>query len=281
MRADLEALKSWVGRSVTASETVTAPPVARLAATLGMPAPASGPGDPLPPGWHVLYFLPVYGPDKMREDGSPAGGGVSPPVPLPRYRLGLDASEFPGTLRIGDELQRTTRIADLSVGETAGEPMVTMIQRSEIEGPRGVAVREEREFIYFGERPPALAPMPALPAAVWRRVVTPNPVLLFRYSALRFNSHRVHYDRDYAVKKEGLPGLIVHSTLVWQLLLELCREALPERRIVAFGPRTRHPLYDTGPFTLCGAPDGQDRALLWALDAAGSVAMTAEAGLSV
>jgi 3-methylfumaryl-CoA hydratase len=281
MGAELEALKDWVGRSVTASETVTAPPVARLAATLGMPVPASKPGDPLPPGWHVLYFLPAYGPDRMREDGSPAGGGVSPPVPLPRYRLGLDACEFPGTLRIGDDLRRTTRISDLSVGGTADAPLVTMIQASEIAGPRGIAVREEREFIYFGERTPPPAPVPALPAVAWSRVVTPTPVLLFRYSALRFNSHRVHYDRDYAVQKERLPGLIVHSTLVWQLLLELCREALPERHVVAFRPHTRHPVYDIGPFTLCGAPQGEDSALFWALDPGGSVAITAEARLAV
>lgn len=280
MSEQLLDLKRYIGRSVTANDVVTASPVARLAATLGIAPPASASGDPLPPGWHGLYFLPSYGPENMRADGSASGGAMAPPVTLPRYRLGLDRAEFPSALCIGDALSRTSKISDVSISEEAAGPVVTVMQRHEITGPRGLAVVEEREFIYFDKALP-LPPAPRLPAAIWRNTVEPNPVLLFRFSALRFNSHRVHYDRDYATKEEGLPGLIVHATLICQLLIEMCRTMLPERRLIAFSPRTRHPIYDTAPFALCGAPAADGRsATLWALDAAGSVSLVGEATFS-
>ena len=275
--SDLSSLKSYIGRSATASDVATAPPIARLAATLGVPAPASAAGDVLPPGWHSVYFGPALGPDSLRADGQ----GALPPVPLRRFRIGLDRAEFPGELRIGDEMTRVSRIAEVSIVERPDGPVVRLIQRNEISGPRGLAVVEERESIYFDHTPPAAAPPVRLPEPRWRNVVQPAPILLFRYSALRFNSHRVHYDREFALREEGLPGLIVQAALVAQLLLEMCRTALPSRRILAFSPRTRHPIYDTGAFTLCGSPAADERsALMWALDAAGSPALIGEIALA-
>ena len=105
-----------------------------------------------------------------------------------------------------------------------------------------------------------------------------DPILLFRFSAVRFNSHRVHYDRDYAMKEEGLPGLIVQASMLSFMMSEMCRSKMPQRRLAVFNPRTRHPVYDNGAFTLCGAPGADGRTgQWWVLDAAGTVAMTAEA----
>lgn len=275
--SELSGLTRFIGRSATATEVATAPPIARLAATLGISAPASAPGDVLPPGWHGAYFGPALGPENLRPDGQAA----VPPIPLRRYRIGLDRAEFLGTLRIGDEMSRVSRIADISIAERAEGPVVSLVQRNEISGPRGLAVVEERESIYFDDVPPAATPLRELPEPQWRRVVEPDAILLFRYSALRFNSHRVHYDRDFAVKEEGLPGLIVQAALVAQLLLEMCRTTLPTRRIAAFAPRTRHPIYDTGPFTLCGAAAANERsATMWALDGLGSPALIGDVTLS-
>ena len=249
---------------------MTAPPIARLAATLGVAPPASGPGDALPPGWHGVYFGPALAPQNLRPDGQAA----LPPIPLRRFRIGLDRAEFPGTLRIGDAMTRTSTIADLTVTERSEGPLVRLMQRTEISSARGLAVIEERESIYFDEAPPAVTPAPELPRPQWRRDVAPDAILLFRYSALRFNSHRVHYDRDFALREERLPGLIVQAALISQLLLEMCRTSLPARRIAAFALRTRHPIYDTAPFTLCGTPAADQRsATMWALDAEGSVAL--------
>ena len=274
---ELGKLKAFVGRSSVATEVATAPPVARLAATLGASPPASAPGEALPPGWHGVYFGPSPGPTGLRRDGQVAGTSSLPAVPLERYRIGLDRAEFPGTIAIGDQLRRVSTITDLSILEQAEGPVVSLLHRNEISGPRGLAVIEERESIYLGPAAPAPGPPPRLPEPQWRKVVAPDPVLLFRYSALRFNSHRVHYDRDFAVREEGLPGLMVQAALIALLLLEMCRQEVPGHRITAFAPRTRHPVYDTAPFTLCGALDaGQRYAMMWVLDHAGSPAVVGE-----
>lgn len=272
---DLSKLKAFIGRTATATDVATAPPIARLAATLGIAPPAAAPGDVLPPGWHGVYFAPVLESRNLRADGQAAGNASLPSFPLRRYRIGLDRAEFPGTIRIGDELARVSTISDISITEQPEGPVVSLIHRNEISGPRGLAVVEERESIYCDYAAPIPMPPPNLPEPLWRKVVEPHPILLFRFSALRFNSHRVHYDRDFAVREEGLPGLIVQAALIAQMLLEMCRAAVPGRGIAAFAPRTRHPVYDTAPFSLCGAPDADERsATMWALDSAGSPAVT-------
>ncbi len=259
----LRDLSALIGRSATSTELAAAAPVARMAATLGVDPPASAHGDVLPAGWHGVYFGPLLAAKNLRLDGQSA----LPPVPLRKFRIGLDRAQFPGDLRLGDEMKRISTIAKVAIEERVEGPVVRIVQRNEISGSRGLAVVEEREILYFDDHPPATAPAPALPRPVWRRIVEPDPVLLFRYSALRFNSHRVHYDRDFAMKEEGLPGLIVQAALIAQLLIELCRAMLPARRIASFSPVTRHPIYDTGPFTLCGAPSpDRHSATLWALD---------------
>jgi 3-methylfumaryl-CoA hydratase len=278
MSYDLTALKNSTGSSSpVATEIATASPVAKLAATFGIPNPAKANGDALPPGWHDLYFGSLHGPDNMRPDGQALKSSWMPANPFPFIRIARDRTEFLGDVRVGDELKRGTRIKEVSIGGHDDAPVVYMLQRSETTGPRGLAVVDEREFVYFDKERPAPAAAPALPAPVWRRTLEPSPVLLFRYSALRFNSHRIHYDRKYAMEVEGASGLIVQSSLLSQLLLELCRNSLPQAKIARFTRANRAVVHDTGPITLCGAPSADGKsATVWVLDQAGAPAIHGE-----
>lgn len=284
MTETLSDLTRYIGASETVADTVTASAVARLAATLGVDPPGSAPGDALPPGWHAPFFGPIYGADNMRSDGQPASGGIVPPVPLPVRRLRGERSVFHDALRIGDEITQTAEIADITIAdgpadELANGPEVTLVIRQNTKSPRGLAVVEEREFFFLEAGASDEAPAPATPSETpWRREIDPDPVLLFRYSAVRFNSHRIHFDRRYVVEHEKLPGLIVHGTLIWQLLLELCRAEAPERPVREFSYRTYRAIYDTGPFVIAGRPaEGGATAELWAIDQAGNVATAATA----
>jgi len=282
MSYDLSALKDSVGASSpVATETATSGPVARLAATFGVAPPAAKPGDIVPPGWYDIYFGSLHRPDNMRADGQAAKSNWLPAIPFPFIRIASDRVEFSGDIRLGDELKRVTKIKSVAVSGTETAPILHMVQRSETSGPRGLAVVEEREFVYFDKGAPATPPVPKLPTAQWKQALDPNPVLMFRYSALRFNSHRIHYDRKYAMEVEGAPGLIVQSSLMGQLLIELCRSHVPEAKIATFTRANRHVVHDTGPITLCGAPspDG-DSAAVWVLDQKGSPAIHGEITLA-
>ena len=279
MPHDLSALKDAVGAaSPVATELVTAGPVARLAATFGIASPAAKPGDVLPPGWADLFFGSLHRPDNMRPDGQAAKSSWMPPIPFSMIRIAGDRTEFPGDIRIGDELRRVTKIKEVTAAGTADAPILRIVQRSETTGPRGVAIIEDREFVYFDKQGPAPEAAPTLPQAVWRRTLNPDPVLLFRYSALRFNSHRIHYDRKYAMEEEGAPGLIVQSSLLGQLLIELCRAEAPDKSIAACRRINRQLVFDTGPITLCAAPSGDGKsAAIWVLDQKGAPAIHGEA----
>lgn len=275
--AGLAALKEHVGKSMEAEDVVTAAGVARLAATFGIDPPAAATGDPLPPGWHAPFFTPLHGPQNMREDGQPAGGFL-PSIPLPIQRLRGETTRYPGTLRIGDALRRTSEIAAIDIDDAAdGGPVVTLTFRQTIHAPAGVAVIEDRRFMYYGTGYALDTSAPALPvAAEWERVIDPDPVTMFRFSAVRFNSHRIHYDREYTVNVEGHPGLIVQGTMINHLLVEMACENGPGAPLAQFEFRIHKPIYDTGPFTLRGAPSDKG-AVFWALDADGVVSMTADA----
>jgi 3-methylfumaryl-CoA hydratase len=280
MPHDLSALKAAVGASSpVATEMVTAGPVARLAATFGVDNPAAKPGDVLPPGWADLYFGSLHRPNNMRGDGQAAKSNWLPSIPFNFIRIGGDRTEFPGDVRIGDELKRITKIKEVTASPS-GDSM-RMLQRTETTGPRGLAIVEEREFVYTDSHGGAAAAAPKMPEAAWKKPLDPSPVLLFRYSALRFNSHRIHYDRKYAMEVEGAPGLIVQSSLMGQLLIELCREHMPQKRLTAIARINRQVIYDTGPITLCGASraDGQS-AVVWVLDQKGEPALHGEANFA-
>ncbi|MGH7488074.1 MAG: FAS1-like dehydratase domain-containing protein [bacterium] len=281
MAESLESFKSYIGKSETATDVVTASAMLKFAATLGQDNPPMEKGAAIPPGWYGGFFPASHRPSHMRTDGQASGGGIAPPIPLPRRRIGGTRVTFQEPLRIGDHITRVTEIADVRIDDGPSGAMVTVIERNSISNSRGVAVIEERDLVMLSEaRAEAMvATPPAVPAqASWRQVVEPNPPLLFRFSAIRFNSHRIHYDRDYVTKIEKLPGLVVQSSLVSQLMIEMCRKQLPARQLASFDFKSFRQIYDIGKFTLAGTPSADGReAELWAMDANGNLAMTATA----
>lgn len=280
MAESLESFKSFIGKSESATDLVTASGMVKFAATLGLENPPLEKGAAIPPGWYGGLFPASHRPDKMRTDGQASGGGIVPPIPLPRRRIGGTRVSFHEPLRIGDDVMRKTEIADLQI--EAGGEQVTVIERNSLSTSRGLCVVEERDMVMLSEAKADAAPKttPAKPSdAKWTQILEPNPPLLFRFSAIRFNSHRIHYDRDYVTKVEKLPGLVVQSSLISQLLMEMCRRELPAKRMTNFDFQNLRSVYDSdGNVTLNGKPsaDGKE-ATLWAVDAKGNLAMLVSA----
>jgi 3-methylfumaryl-CoA hydratase len=282
MAESLESFKQFIGKSETATDIVTASIMLKFAATLGLESAPVDKGEAIPPGWYGGLFPASHRPNQMRQDGQASGGGIVPSIPLPRRRIGGTRVSFQEPLRIGDEVTRKTEIADIQVDDGSQGAMVTVVERNSLSTSRGLCVVEERDMCMLSEARAELAPKstPEIPGeAKWQQAIEPNTPLLFRFSAIRFNSHRIHYDRDYVTKVEKLPGLVVQSSLISQLLIEMCRRELPARRMTNFDFQNLRSIYDTGgKFTLAGTPaaDGKE-AKLWALDGEGKLAMLATA----
>lgn len=280
---DIDALRQWVGRSETRSDVVTAAPVAAMSTTLDRDDPAPAAGTALPPLWHWLYFLPLARHSEIGADGHAQRGGFLPPVPLPRRMWAGGRLEFRAPLRVGEEITRASRILDVTAKEGRSGRLVFVSVRHEIANTHGVSIAEEHDIVYRDNPQPgapAPKPQPAPDNAAFSREVAPDPVLLFRYSALTFNGHRIHYDRSYVTKVEGYPGLIVHGPLIATLLLDVLRRNLPDARVARFDFRAVSPLFDTHRFTVCGRPEGDKRIALWARNHEGGLAMEGTADLA-
>jgi 3-methylfumaryl-CoA hydratase len=279
---DLERLRAWIGRSETRTDLVTAVPCAALSATLDRTDPEPKGGTAVPPLWHWLYFLPLSPMSEVGADGHPKRGGFLPPVPLPRRMFGGGRFEFGHPLKIGETISRTSRITAVTGKAGRSGTLVFVTVRHEIANSSGVALTEEHDIVYR-ENPRADTPVPApTPAPVgetFKREIAPDPVLLFRYSALTFNSHRIHYDRSYVTQVEGYPGLVVHGPLIATLLVDLLRRSLPDANFARFSFRAVRPLFDIHPFTVCARQQG-NRVALWARDHEGWLAMEASADLA-
>lgn len=277
--------RTWIGRSEQWEDTVTAAPIAALRATLDYPAAAQTAGTPLPPLWHWLYFLPMHRQSEIGHDGHAKRGGFLPPVPLPRRMWAGGQFEFRHPLRVGDKIQRTSVIDDVTSKEGRTGKLVFVRVRHEIRaiGTAEPALVEFHDIVYREAQQSREAPvMPqAAPAeAAWQRQIVPDDVLLFRYSALTFNGHRIHYDRRYVTEVEGYPGLIVHGPLIATLLLDLLRRELPQAEVASFRFRAVRPTFDLHPFRVSGQPQSDGKTVrLWASDHEGWLTMDATAVL--
>ena len=275
--------RSWIGTKAAADDIVTPAPARALAATLDRECDFA-PGDPLPPPWHWLYFLTMGPLADAGPDGHPRRGGFMPPVPLPRRMWAGSRMEFFAPLRVGDAIRRVSTIAGVSAKEGRSGPLVFVTVRHEIANANGPLLIDEHNIVYRdlprkGESAPPAKMAPQDHA--WTREIRPDPVLLFRYSALTFNSHRIHYDHPYVTAVEGYPGLVVHGPLLATLLLDLLLRQRPQACVTRFEFRALRPLFDTAPFAVCGRPeaDGHDVAL-WAKDADGRLCMEATAAIA-
>ena len=280
MAQNLEDLKKWVGEKETDIDYVTVPAVHRLAATLDREYPMPKPGEPLPIGWHTILFPRVVRHSQIGPDGHPARGDFLPPVPLPRRMFAGKRNTFHAPLNVGDEVRRESVIQSVAPKQGRTGQMVFVTVKTEIYSPRGLAITEEQDIVYREEPDPNAPPPPPQKApgtAVWSRTVTPDSVMLFRFSALTFNSHRIHYDYPYVTQVEKYPTLVMNGGLTTLLVFELAREhaRTPIRSIAS---RNVRPMFVDRPIAVCGEPSADGKsAKLWTLDDTGALSLSAEA----
>lgn len=280
--ATIKNLQSWVGRAERTEDDIAAAPLRGLWATLDREGPSPVMGENIPPLAHWLYFNTAARQSDLGPDGHPARGRFLPPVPLPRRMWAGGSLEFHRPLRVGEEAVKESRIVDLNVKQGRSGSLVFVTVRHDIKDARGLAITETQDIVYRdapGPDAPKPAPQMAPTDPHFSRCVAPDPTLLFRYSALTFNGHRIHYDRPYATKVEGYPGLVVHGPLIATLLLDLLRDR-PDASVRRFTFRAVGPLFDSESFTLCGRSDVGRDVTLWACDQAGHLAMQATARLA-
>ncbi|AYY57484.1 FAS1-like dehydratase domain-containing protein [Burkholderia multivorans] len=274
-----ESFDAWIGRREDSVDRITPAPIRLLRATLDDAEPSALP-DVLPPLWHWLYFLPGERQSNIGTDGHARRGGFLPPVALPRRMWAGGRLQFLRPLAVDTPIQRRSTIANVQSKSGRSGQLVFVTVLHEIGDAQGVAIREEQDIVYRDAPPPAAAgtPAPAAPTAPtdeqYSRIVTPDPVLLMRFSALTFNGHRIHYDRPYAMEEEGYPGLVVHGPLIAMLLMEELRRRHPDKTIRAFDFKAVSPLFDTAPFTVNGKLEGHT-ARVWARGPQGQLAMQA------
>ncbi len=283
MTADLDSLKQWIGRTETAVDYVTVPMVDRLSATLDRDDAFPKPGDPLPVGWHSTLFPRIVRHSQIGPDGHPQRGDFLPPVPLPRRMFAGKRTTFIAPLRVGDEVKRLSTIQNVTVKDGRSGRMVFVTVKTDISSPRGLAISEEQDIVYRGEpdkNAPPPPPQPAPGKAVWQHEVTPDPVMLFRYSALTFNGHRIHYDHPYVTGVEGYPNLVMNGGLTTLLVYELARSHA-STPVKFMSSRNVRALFVGRTITLCGEPSADNKtAKLWAQDDTGALALSAEAEFS-
>jgi 3-methylfumaryl-CoA hydratase len=258
----LSQFDDWVGRSQTAMDRLEPARSNALNKALGGDE-VRHTGDPLPLLHHWLYFWDVQPPARLGPDGHPAKGGFLPPIPLPRRMWAGGRLRFHQPLRLGDVVTRTSTIQSVTEKTGRSGNLVFVTVRHELDAGEGIAISEEQDLVY---REPAAGALPMVepapaPETPWRECVEPDPVLLFRYSALTMNGHRIHYDRPYASEEEAYPALVVHGPLQATLLIGLAERNLPTS-IAGFDFRGQQPAFSGAPLHVCGAPS-EDGAEVW------------------
>ncbi|OGA58453.1 MAG: acyl-CoA dehydrogenase [Burkholderiales bacterium RIFCSPHIGHO2_01_FULL_64_960] len=267
---------AWVGRTEEGVDQITPTPIRLMQATLDA---AASPPPHLPPLWHWLYFLPGERQSNIGPDGHPKRGGFLPPVSLPRRMWAGGRLQFLRSLAVGEAVRRVSLIKSVNIKAGRSGTLVFVTVQHEVSGAQGVAIREEQDIVHR-DAPALGTPAPQPTAAPtdeqYSRAITPDPVLLMRYSALTFNGHRIHYDRPYAMQEEGYPGLVVHGPLIATLLMEELRRAHPDKTVRSFEFKAVSPLFDIVPFSVNGKVEG-GMANLWACGPQGQLAMRASA----
>jgi 3-methylfumaryl-CoA hydratase len=273
---DIDHLRQWIGRTQDATDIVTAQLVKALRATLFQEIGEPKRGDTAPFTVHWCLAQPVFPMSMLGPDGHPTRGGFLPPVPLPRRMWAGGEIEFVEPLRVGDESTRTSRISDVMLKTGSTGVLCFVSVEHTITSPRGLAIRERQDLVYReigGAQAPAAAKAPPPPPkAQHRETHVSDPVLLFRYSALTFNGHRIHYDRDYVTKVEGYPGLIFHGPLQATLIVEMAAKLRGGKPPKKFSYRGLQPLFEGTEFSI-NANETDAGMELWTANAEGQPTM--------
>ena len=280
------AYDAWIGREEERTQRILAPAMHAMAATLGLDgAPAAG--DALPPGWQWLFFNPVAPRGELGVDGHPKRGGFLPPIELPRRMWAGSRLRYLADLPVEAEATRRSRILKVEnkVGKRGSLWFVTVEHTNTCDGR--ICIVEEQDIVYREATPPAAATASSAPMpprheaeAQWGQPFTPDTTLLFRYSALTFNGHRIHYDQAYARDEEGYAGLVVHGPLTATLLQQLAVAHGGGRRLAQFEFRGVSPLFAGRPFRLEGQAQADGSLALWARGPDGELSMSATAAFA-
>jgi len=283
MTIDIEPLRKELGRKIEDEDVVTAAPIKAMICTFDRDEEVPAPGEPIAPGWHLCFLHSYARHAALGKDGAAAEGGVLPRIPMPRRMYAGSTFTFEGDIRMGDKLRRELEFTDIQLRQGSTGSLIVTTQTRRLFTPRGLAVTEAantvfREEVKAGEKSGVPVREAAPADAPWRRTITPDPVMLFRYSAVTFNPHRIHYDRSYCLEVEGYPGLVVHGPFAQQCLFDLLRDSMPGRRIKTFSVRARAPLFDNAPFDVIGRPTADGKgAELWTVTPKGTIAAQATA----
>jgi 3-methylfumaryl-CoA hydratase len=274
---DIAHLRQWIGRSETATDTVSSRLVAGYLAVLDDPNPERAEGELAPLAIQWCLAPPTRPMSQLGLDGHPQRGGLLPPVPLPHRMWAGGQIDLHGRFHVGDVVTRHSTVRDVVVKSGRSGPLCFVTVDHTFSGPRGLVLTERHDIVYRAPRhPDAPAPViPQAPAARWSYSVMADPVLLFRYSAITFNGHRIHYDRDHAMKSEGYAGLVVHGPLQATMMLEYAARLIGTPP-ATFGFRGISPLIDGAAFTV-NASERADGLDLWTASVDGRLCMEAQA----
>lgn len=272
-------LNDWVGRRETKEDLVSPWPIKGLSASFDLPAPNLSIGSEIPLGWHWLYFLEAAPASELGVDGHPKRGGFLPPIELPRRMWAGGRIQFNRALRIGEVAKKESEVISLESKSGRSGEMVFVVVRHTIYGSNEVVLVEEQDIVYRGAAKPGdvqAVGKPAEKTAKWQRSVEANSTLLFRFSALTFNGHRIHYDLPYATKDECYPELVVHGPLQAMLLLGECQRHM-SKPLSKFRYRGVAPLFQPQVFTVNSLETEPGKLELWTADVQSRQCMTATA----
>lgn len=275
-------LDAWLGGQRVVDSDLPCAELDKLAATLGHSGTGFSAGMELPPLWHWLFFQRPVPQSRLDADGHPQRGDFLPPVRLPRRMWAGSRLEFIAPLHAAKPARQQSEITAISQKQGKSGPLVFVTVSHSISQQDRICLREQQDLVYrdsaTASRQPGTVGTAPQPPADYQRTVVADPALLFRYSALTFNAHRIHYDRDYARDVEHYPGLVVHGPLLATMLLDLWQEHVPGQTLAQFHFRALAPVFDLAPFKLCGnLPDDAGRCLLWVVDNSGQLCLQAEA----
>ncbi len=274
-KLDADHLSQWIGSKQTTEETISVEPLHRMRATLDYAPKTMSDGEPIPPLWHWAYFLKPTRASELGRDGHAAQGEFLPPVPLPRRMWAGCQLEFSAPLRVGETARRESTVRDVKLKQgRSGILCFVDVEHAILVGDE-LKLTEIHNIVYRDTKQPGedKARPPVAPGdAQWIREVKPDSTLLFRYSALTFNGHRIHYDLDFCRHQEGYPGLVFHGPLTATLLIEMLMHQNAGKSLESCDFRAYSPLFDDAPFTLNGKMGGTD-ATLWAANPQGRLAM--------
>lgn len=280
-----EVAETWRPEPTTTTGLVDALPAISFAGLLDTPPPATGDGDPLPPLWHWMYLLDRPAAAQIGPDGHPLAGPFLPPLPERRRMFVGGRLQVSAPIRVGMTLTRRSEVVkvEAKTGGT-GEMLFVRVRDSYSSGADELMV-EERQLIYRSGNASTASPAPtsAPPTEVdapWKLAFRPDPVALFRFSALTYNAHRIHYDAAYAREVEGYPGLVVHGPLLALLTLELPRRHAPDRTVAEFSFQARRPAFSSHRLLVHGTPGDDGAVALVVATSDAPAAMTATARLA-